>query len=495
MGCNTRVSQTPPDTGVILLPTALRDYDPRLVIGSWDVKVSNLIVPGLFSVDNQELAPKPALAARIEETGDLTWDVVLRPDLLFSDGTPLKATDVAYTFLSAMAPDSNSMAKGAFEERFASIEVIDELRIRFRLKKPVATLLSDFTFGIVSEAGDKRGEVIGAGPYRVVEFSSERVRLEANPYYRGPKPELKKLDLRVVRDANARALMLVGGTGDFTQNGVRIDLVNEIAKRKRLRVKSGPSNILTYLMMQNDDEILQDVRVRRAIAHSIDRRKIISAKFHGYARLASGFLPAGHWAENSDIPKYEFDQAKARALLDEAGYTDPDGVGGAPRFTLSYKTSADQFRLTLARIIAEQLGQVGIAVEVRSFEFGTFFADIKKGNFQLASMQTGSVVEPDYYYTFFHSGRIPSVEAPHGKNRWHFRSERLDSLTENGRTVMGQEKRKPLYGEVQQILAEEVPVVPLWHEDNIAVVNKTLSGYRVGMSASLNGLAVSKKQK
>ena len=125
---------------------------------------------------------------------------------------------------------------------------------------------------------------------------------------------------------------------------------------------------------------------------------------------------------------------------------------------------------------------------MRSFEFGTFFADIKKGNFQLASMQTGSVVEPDYFYTFFHSQRIPNPEEPHGKNRWHFRNSKLDGLTEAARVEMDPEKRKELYAGVQEIIAEEVPVVALWHEDNIAVVNKTLENYEVGMSASLGGL-------
>src|SRR5690606_28756358 len=120
-------------------------------------------------------------------------------------------------------------------------------------------------------------------------------------------------------------------------------------------------------------------------------------------------IAPGHWAYNPDVPRYPFDPDRARALLDQAGYPDPDGPGGRPRMRLSYKTSADQFRLAVARIIADQLGEVGIEVEVRAFEFGTFFTDIKKGNYQLASMQTASISEPDYYFWYFHSSNIPTA--------------------------------------------------------------------------------------
>ena len=286
------MSQTPEDTAVVLIPTALNDYDPRLIIGSWDYKVSNLLFPGLFSVDNDSLLPKPALAKEIQQIEPLVFDVVLKEGLRFSDETPLTAGDVAYTFTNAMAEDSRSMAKAAFQERFASVNAVDATRVRFQLKKPVATLLSDLGFGIISEAADRQGKVVGAGPFRIRSYSSERAVLEANPYYFGDAPLIKNIELRVVRDANARALMLVGGTADMAQNGVRIDLVNEIAERKRLAITSGPSNILTYLMMQNDDPLLKDRRVRRAIAHAVDRKRIIEAKFHGYARLARGFSAA-----------------------------------------------------------------------------------------------------------------------------------------------------------------------------------------------------------
>ena len=247
--------------------------------------------------------------------------------------------------------------------------------------------------------------------------------------------------------------------------------------------------ICTYLMMNNADPILRDVRVRRAIAHAIDREAIIAAKFGGHARLATGFLPEIHWAYNGDVPRYGYDPRRAAALLDEAGYPDPDGPGPRPRMRLLYKGSSDAFRVTVARVIAAQLAEVGIEVDLRSFEFATFFADIKKGSYQLASMQTNELTEPDYYHTYFHSSRIPDARNPDLHNRWRYRNADVDRLTEEGRRELDRAKRKVIYGEVQRLVASDVPVVPLWHENNIVLSNVDVQDYRITPNARIIGLA------
>ena len=110
--------------------------------------------------------------------------------------------------------------------------------------------------------------------------------------------------------------------------------------------------------------------------------------------LATSLLPPFHWAYAPGVGVFAQDLAEAGRLLDEAGLRDPDGPGGQPRLRLTYKTSADQFRVAIARVLAAQLARVDIDVEVRPFEFATFFSDVKKGNYQLATMQTAEVVEP-----------------------------------------------------------------------------------------------------
>jgi peptide/nickel transport system substrate-binding protein len=231
---------------------------------------------------------------------------------------------------------------------------------------------------------------------------------------------------------------------------------------------------------------LNDKRVRQAIALALDRPAIIAAKFGGRAAPATGILPAAHWAYNGDVARYDHDLERAKALLDEAGYT-PDRAG--IRLRLVYKTSADAFRVTIARVIASQLRRAGIEVEVRSFEFGTFFADIKKGNYQIATMQSPEITEPDFFLWFFHSTRWPSPKDPDGSNRWRYKNVEVDRLTTAGRTELDPARRKSLYGQVQRIVADELPIIPLWHEHNVVLSNVDVRGYTIVPNARLVGLA------
>lgn len=495
--CAGKQRRTPDDTLVVILDRTLRDIDPRYSLRSQDTKFSRLIAPGLTTVDTSDLEPELYLAESVKEVAPLQWRVKLRPGLLFSNGDPVRASDVAFTYNSVLDPATKSLSRKSFLDRYAKIVVVSELEVDFFLQKPLATLLSDLDFGIISEKAAQADppSFVGAGAYFVKSFEPERLLLQANPHFGplGQVPQIPRIEARTVRDGNARNLMLVGGSADFSQNGVRADLVGQIESRERVKIVSGESAILTYLMFHNEDPQLSDKRVRQAIALGVDRERIIEAKFGGRAVLASGLLPPFHWAYSGDVRRYKFNKERAMALLDEAGYPDPDGPGGKPRFRISFKTSASQFRLSLARVIASQLGEIGIDVDVHSYEFGTFFADIKSGNFQMATMQTGNVSEPDYYYAYYHSSRIPNAESPHMQNRWRYRNSRVDELTELGRSSMDRQERHRYYAEVQSILAEELPVVPLWHEDNIAVINTSVEGYNLVPSSRFAGFANAKK--
>jgi peptide/nickel transport system substrate-binding protein len=486
---------------VVLIESSIKDVDPRFALSNYDTKISRLVAPGLTTVDQDDLEPALALAESIEPISELVWEARLRPGLRFSSGEPVTADDVVFTYESTLDPTLGSVHQQGFAERFKKFERVDERTVRIYLQKPLATLLTDLDFGILSAAAadDRRryreGLVVGAGPYRLlgVNDGNEEVLMERNQHYWGAAPKVEKLLIRTVRDGNARTLMLVGGSADLVQNSIRVDLVDMVAKNERVKVMSGPGAILTYFMMHNERAPLSDVRVRRAIAHAIDRQRVVAAKLNDRAKLATGLLPDSHWAYNGAVPRYEFNRQKAMELLDEAGFPDPDGPGGEPRMRLTYKTSSNQFRLALARIIAAQLGEVGIEVEVRAFEFHTVFKDIKEGNYELASMQTAAITEPDYLYTYFHSERIPTAEKRNLHNRWRFRNQEFDSLTESGRLEMDRDKRVKAYARAQEILAQELPVIPLWHEDVIAVMNVDVNSYRILPSARFAGLAEATK--
>ncbi|HEX7836957.1 MAG TPA: ABC transporter substrate-binding protein, partial [Kofleriaceae bacterium] len=387
-------------------------------------------------------------------------------------------------------PASISGSHKMLSERLIQVEATSPRVVRFHLKAPLATFMTDIDFGIVSfhDGPPRSDRVIGAGPYRLRELTSTGASLEANPYYFGGPPRVARVEIKFVRDAAARLAMLVGGSADLIQNAVRLDLVSALTHRPRVQIQTGHSAVLTYLMMNNDDKVLSDRRVRQAIALAIDRPAIIARKLDGLAVPATGLLPPQHWAYSGDVPRWDRDLVRARQLLDDAGLRDPDGDGPEPRLRLVYKTSADAFRVAVARVIAAQLAEVGIEVEVRSFEFATFFADVKRGAYQLASMQTTDITDPDFYFMYFHSSWIPRPSVPDGFNRWRYRNALVDRLTLAGRQELDRDHRKRIYAEVQRQVAEDVPVIPLWHEDNVVLSNRDVLGYTLTPNARLAGL-------
>jgi peptide/nickel transport system substrate-binding protein len=495
-GCQPRGRQTPDDTIVMVIEVPMNSADPRAQVSNYDAKLSRLVTAGLTAVDTPTMEPRLELAAKIEARDDHTIDATLRDDARFSDGAPVTAADVVGTYMTVLAPESRSSSHKMLTERLFSVEAIGERVARFHLKAPLATFLSDIDFGIVSfhDGPPRSDRVIGAGPYRLLALTADGATLERNPFYFGDPPKLPRLEIKFVRDAAARLLMLAGGSADVIQNAVRLDLVPAVAAQPRVQLQTAHSDVLTFLMMNNDDKVLSDRRVRQAIALALDRPAIIAAKLDGLAVPATGLLPPQHWAYNGDVARWTHDAARARQLLDEAGLRDPDGDGPAPRLHLIYKTSSDAFRVAIARVIAAQLAEVGIAVEVRPFEFATFFADVKRGAYQLASMQTTDITDPDFYFMYFHSSWIPSEAARDGFNRWRYRSPLVDRLTLAGRQELDRARRKQIYDQVQREVAEDVPIVPLWHEDNVVLSNADVRGYILTPNARLSGLRTDTKQ-
>ena len=325
----------------------------------------------------------------------------------------------------------------------------------------------------------------------LAELTGDHAVLDANPHALEP-PRVPHLEIRFVRDAAARLIMLVGGSVDVLQNAARADLVDDIAAEPRVRGDGVRlTSILTYMLINTEDPTLRDLRVREAIALALDRPAIIAAQFEGRAVLATGLLAPAHPDYNGDVPRWTRDLPRANALLDEAGL--PRGDGGI-RAHLVYKTSSDAFRVTVARVIASQLGEVGLDVEVRAFEFATFFADIKKGSYQIATMQTSEITGPDYYFPYFNSERIPTATDPDGNNRTRYRNADVDRLTEAGRHELDAGKRRPMYDEVQRIVARDLPIIPLWHEDNVVLTNVDIEGYTIAPNARFGGLSGAAKR-
>jgi ABC-type transport system substrate-binding protein len=228
--------------------------------------------------------------------------------------------------------------------------------------------------------------------------------------------------------------------------------------------------------------------VRRALAHAIDRDALIDAELAGRASLARSWVTPGHWAFSESTPTYPYSAERARALLDEAGLRDPDGEGPEPRLVVILRTTTDRARLSIAQAIAAMLGDVGIKVDVRPTEKATLLSDLRRGHFDLTLMNVPEVLEPEVLAWFFSSAHVPEG-TNQGGNRWRFRSPVLDRALAQGIAVPDRALRRPSYVAAQHILAAELPVIPLWHDDLIAVVGPRARDFDVPRDGRFSTLA------
>ncbi len=483
----------PPDTAVLLVETPPETLDRRLALTSVAENVSgNLIEPGLVAIADDGL-PVPDLAERIETPDDHTYEITLREGLRFQDGSPLSADDVVATYESLRDPALGSPLASKYRE-LTKVEALDARTVRFTLDHPFAPFLVDLVMGIVParrqaapSAHDFGRAPIGAGPFRFESWvDEEHLLLAANPSYWRGKPALGHLLVQTVRDETTRALQLMHGKADFCIGAMSPPLFGVLGQSPILDILSVPGADTAYLMFQLDDPVLREVRVREAIASAIDRAGIVRYKFLGHARVGASLLPPGNWAIDEALVPPPFDPAKAKRLLDEAGHP---RLGEAPRFVLNYRTSTDRFRRSIAQVISDQLEDVGIGVHLTPLEFGTFFQEIRKGNFQLASLKW-PVVEPDLLSWVFASWSIPTPDNGYlGANRGHYRNAELDDLLDRARMELGRDDRREAYLASQRIVARDLPYVILWHEDSNAIVRKGYRGFHVSPFGYFSTLA------
>ena len=182
--------------------------------------------------------------------------------------------------------------------------------------------------------------------------------------------------------------------------------------------------------------------------------------------------------------QFTHDPAKARALLEEAGYKDPDGDGPEPRLRLSLKVSTNEFIRLQAAVIQQDLKHVGIELDVRSYEFATLYADVLKGNFQLFTLQWVGVSDPDMLRRVFHSRQMP----PNGFNRGYYENPEVDRLIDAAMVATNDVDRRRLYSEAQRVVAEDAPYISLWYKTNVAVSRTQIEGVKLTPSAEFTFL-------
>jgi len=474
-----------PHTLVMIIESSPTNLDPRVGVDAQSERIDELLFDSLVRRD-EHFELQPWLAERWELPDPQTYVFHLHPGVRFHNGQALTARDVKWTFDSLIG----GKLRSAKASTYAPVEYIDapnDSTVIFHLKAPFAALLwnlSDGAIGIVpyGSGEDFNRHPVGSGPFRFVSAQQDKeVVVERNLDYWATPAKLERVQFKVIPDATTRALELRKQSADVAINALTADTVVALKSDRGLTVMESPGTIYAYLAMNQRDPILRDVRVRRAIAYAINIEPIIHYLLRDQARPAYSVLPPQHWAYDADGAKYPHDPQRARQLLDDAGYRPVNGI----RFHITFKTSTEESTRLLAAVLQQQLREVGIALDIRSFEFATFFADITKGAYQLHSLRwVGGNLDPDIFEHIFATASF----APKRANRTFYSNARVDELIHQAQSTLDQQQRKVLYDQIQQILAEDLPYISLWYLDNVLVHTNRVHGIEVSPSGNYDFL-------
>ena len=474
-----------PNTLVMVIESSPTNLDPRVGIDAWSERIDSLIFDDLLS-RGDHLNVAPGLAERWEIPDPLTYIFHLHRGVKFQDGHPLTARDVKWTFDSLLQGKIRS-TKAAVYRFVGHIDAPDDSTVIFHMKEADATLLwnlSDGAMGIVpyGSLDEITRHPVGSGPFQFVSAETDReVILERNNDYWGEKAKLDRVRFAVVPDETTEALELRKGSGDVAINSLTPDTVLTLAREPGLAVERGPGTRLAYLAFNLRDPILKDARVRQAIAYALDRKPMIDYLWRGQAQLARSVLPTQSWAYDGDVRAYPHDPEKAKLLLDAAGHPAANGV----RFHITMKTSLDANTRMMVAVMQQQLRDVGIVLDIRSFESATFFSDVIHGAFQMYGLRwIGGNEDPDIFEYAFHSAKFP----PNGANRGFYANPKVDELIDKARREVDPAVRKPLYAEVQRILAEDMPYVNLWYLDNVVVHTRRVRNLKLNPAGNYDFL-------
>jgi len=449
--------------------------------------------------------------------------------------------DVLFTFRSIIGARRPSPFRGELQRKIERIwEKNGE--VHFQLRTPYATFPVDLAIGLVpahilSPDGNLDGSfddnIVGCGPYRFhSRYRDQKVVLERSSLY-FDKVGPRFVEVRTLPDEATRILAMMGGSGDIVVNALSPPVVRTLEERDDVQVLHRPAACTTYLAFNLLDGRLADRRVRQAIALGIDRTTLVREQFRSMAVVADSIIPPLHWAHSKQLDQHPYDPDEARRLLDEAGLAIDPATGY--RFTLALKVTTDFFRKNIGSIIAYKLGEIGVKVELLPLELSTFLADVRQGNFELYILQLPQIIDPDILRWLLYSQAapvltpqpeksafgafdrrffppqfelvdgpfadecrsrwIPLVQAQAAENllrntfglpvsigngnRSFYANPELDCLLDLGNLTMTEKGRLPYYERAQAIISRDLPVLPLWHEDNVAVLRTDISGYRL----------------
>lgn len=488
-------------TVVIGVLSDVQSWNPYLADDDLSDEVLGLLYPSLAieQADYREHPPSfaPNLATAWELSADgreLTFH--LEPRARWSDGVPVTADDVVFTWQVQTAPQvawSASYIKDAIE----AVDAVDSHTVRFRFSRRYPYQLMDANDGLIVPRHvfgaipfehwtdvDWAAQAVSAGPFAVVAVHPQQdTVLARNPtYWRPSRPRLDGIVIRIVASKEGALTQLLAGEADLIR-GVPPDDARRVADDPRLALVSFPDRGYSYIAWNTTRPALADAAVRRALTMAIDRQGLIDAALHGYGSLAVGPVLTSMWAFDRKLAPLPYDPAAAQELLTAAGWRDADGDGvreraGRPLAIELMTTAENEVRQDMCVLIERDLERVGVAVELRFVEWGSMLAWLEHGDFDAALSRWSEPTQVDLEEVW-HS----TDPAQRGFNYPAFGDPEVDRLLDQVAELADATAQKPLLDRIQQIIVAQQPYTFLVEHQRLVGVNRRLRDAEINDAA------------
>lgn len=456
--------------------------DPAIVTDGESFRVTENVYDTLLTFGEQDTTVQPSLAKEwtVSEDG-LTYTFTLEEGVTFHDGTAFNADAVVQNFERWAAGSAeqfyyyNSMFMSEGESVIASVEAQDDTTVVFTLTRPQAPFLKNIAmspFAIASPAAFDQLEdnPVGTGPFKFVEWKrNDSITLEKNTaFWKDGLPKLDRVIFRAIPDNSARLNALTTGEIDIA-DGINPSDATSIQSNSELQLIERPSMNIGYLGLTNNRAPFDDVKVRQAVNHAIDKQTIIDAFFQGYAEPAVNPMPSTISGYNEDIAGYEYDPEKAKALLAEAGYNGEEFELWAMPVPRPYMPDGQK----VAEAIQKNLEDVGMKAKIVTYEWATYLEKAKNGEADAFLLGwTGDNGDADnFLYTLLDKDNIGS------NNYAYYSSDEAHTLLVQAQSEVDEDKRNELYKQAQVIIHEDAPWVPLAHSTPLIAAKSTVQDY------------------
>lgn len=493
-------------------------FNPYFFVNGWDENVTNVIFSRLIDWDSQgKLVPGLAESWSVSDDHKV-YTIKLRPNLTFSDGSPLTAEDVAFTLTVLHDPKYDgdtditlaNIAGGADykagkADSVSGLKVIDPLTLQVTTTQPGATTLAKIGGPVLSKAWYGKnyqrgnldylrtlnGKPLGNGPYVYDKYiPGQEIRFHANTrFYRGTPP-VPRFIYRVTNPSTNFQLFQTGET-DYDAFTSRPDDIEQLRMLGFANINLYGSSDYSKVEFNLHRPALQDAKVRQALIYGLDRQKLIDVVYQGYGKVAIEPIAPISWAWNANgVNPYQYNPARANQLLDEAGWKKgPDGirVKAGKRLELTLLVSKKVLNDALIPIAKENWQQIGVLLKPQVVDFNALMSQRKAGNYDLASFSTSTLNDPhDGVWDFY------SKEATESG----YNNPQVDALINQGNTELDPEKRKPIYNRLYQVLAEDPPAILLAYRQILSASSARVTGFKPdiynGLTGSLPNVTIAK---